>query len=59
MDPLTERVFEDILWLVVLMAIIAFFRFHHRDKGRSNQWDEAVGKTQENNRVTQAPKKAA
>lgn len=59
MDPLTERVFEDISWLVILMAIIAFFRFHHRNKGRSSRSNEAVGQTQENNRVAQAPKKAA
>jgi hypothetical protein len=58
MDPLTERVFEDNCWLVILMAVIAFFWFHHRDKGRSVQWSEAVGKTQENRQATQAPKKA-
>jgi hypothetical protein len=58
MDPLTERVFEDRFWLVILMAIISFFWFHHRDKGRSNRWHEALGKTQENDKVARAPKKA-
>ncbi len=32
MDPLTERVFEDRFWFVILMAIISFVWFHHRDK---------------------------
>ena len=58
MYPLTERVFEDKFWLVILMAVVAFFWFHHRDKGHSGQWGEAVGKTQENSQATQASKKA-
>lgn len=32
MDPLTERVFEDRFWLAILMAVIAFFWFHHREQ---------------------------
>jgi hypothetical protein len=43
MDPLTERVLEDNYWLVLLMAAIAFFWFHHwnqRQASRSNE--EAV-----------------
>jgi hypothetical protein len=57
MDPLTERVFEDNFWLGILMAVIAFFWFHHRDKGGSVQWSEAVGKTQENSRRPRPPKR--
>jgi hypothetical protein len=57
MDPLTERVFEDWFWLVILMALIGFLWLRHRGKGRSSQWNEAVGKTQQNNEVAQAPKK--
>jgi hypothetical protein len=56
MDPLTERVFEDKSWLVILMAVIAFFWFHHRNKERSGQWSKAAGKTRENSQATQAPK---
>jgi len=47
MDPLTERVFEDRFWFVILMAVISLVWFHHRDKGRSDRWKEAFGKTQE------------
>ena len=34
MDPLTERVFEDNYWLVLLMAVIAFFGFTTGTGGR-------------------------
>jgi hypothetical protein len=57
MDPLTERVLEDRFWWVILMAVIAFFWFHHWDNGRSSRLTEAVGKTPEISKATLPPKK--
>ena len=57
MNLRTERVFDDKSWLVILMAVIGYFWFHHRDKGRSGQCSEALGKTRENSQATQAPKR--
>jgi hypothetical protein len=37
MEPLTERVFEDAYWLVILMAMIAFFWFHNWDNRKENR----------------------
>jgi hypothetical protein len=59
MDPTTERVIEDGFWLVLLMAVIAFFWFHHRDKQQASRSNEEVVKTQENGKAVQAPKKVA
>jgi hypothetical protein len=59
MDPLTERVFEDRFWLVLLMAVIAFFWFHHRDKRHASPSDDGVAKNQENIKAIHTPKKAA
>lgn len=55
MDPLTERVFEDSLWLVILMAMIAFFWFHDRGKRQSNPWNEGAAKDKA--KAAQAAKK--
>ncbi len=37
MDPMMERVIEDGFWLLVLMALIGFFWFHERGKGRADR----------------------
>jgi hypothetical protein len=47
MDPLIERVLEDNFWLVLLIAVIAFFWFHHWNNGHAHRWEgtQARGKT--------------
>ncbi len=37
MDAMTERVIEDGVWLLVLMALIGFFWFHDRGKRRADR----------------------
>lgn len=59
MDPLTERVFEDAYWLVILMAMIAFFWFHNWDNRKENRSNEALAKTRERSKATREAKKAA
>jgi hypothetical protein len=49
MAPMTERVIEDGSWLLLLIAVIAFFWFHQRDKRQASRSDEEV----------KVPKKAA
>jgi hypothetical protein len=61
MALINERVIEDGFWLVLLMAVIAFFWFHRRGKqptSRSNE-NEKVMKTQQASKSAQAPKKVA
>jgi len=61
MDPLTERVIEDGSWLVLLMAAIAFFWFHHSGKWQASgsNGNEEVVKTQDNGTAVPTSKKAA
>ncbi|MBZ5651618.1 MAG: hypothetical protein LAO18_14160 [Acidobacteriia bacterium] len=61
MALINERVIEDGFWLVLLMAVIAFFWFHRRGKrptSRSNEDEEAM-KTQHAGKSVEAPKKVA
>jgi hypothetical protein len=37
MDPMTQRVIEDGVWLLVLMALIGSFWFRDRCKRRANR----------------------
>jgi hypothetical protein len=37
MDPMTQRVIEDGVWLLVLMVLIGFFWFHERGKRRTDR----------------------
>jgi preprotein translocase subunit YajC len=59
MDPMAERVIEDGFWLVLLIAVIGFFWFRHRDQRQASRSNEKVVKTQENGKAVPASKKAA
>ena len=61
MALINQRVIEDGLWLVLLMAIIAFFWFHQWGKRRAG-WsheNEQVMQSQENSKPVRATGKAA
>jgi hypothetical protein len=54
----TEKILEDGFWVVILILVFAFFRFHHHDRrwksGRNEKFIE-----RRKSRSTQAGKKAA
>jgi len=59
MDPLTERVFEDNYWLVLLMAVIAFFWFHHWNRAQASRSNQEAVRAHGHNKAAQGPKKVA
>jgi hypothetical protein len=51
MDPLIERVLEDSFWLVLLIAVIAFFWFHQWNNGTAHRGQS----TQADDKTAHAP----
>lgn len=59
MALINERVIEDGFWLVLLMALTAFFWFHRRGKRSTSRSDENAMKTQHASKLVETPKKVA